>query len=106
MVLIVLFFKSGDKVEEFRFSIECREQPCVRFCCDNCTLCNIGFINDNFNKSLIPVYDEDDWNISQPLKTFYGEPKCSKSINGLVEFEKNKEWIFYSVMKYNHSIWK
>lgn len=97
VILVVLFYKAGNKKSHFDFFGHCFDQPCVRFCCDDDKLCTENYINDNFNKSLIPDYEYWEWNSSQNLHTYFGKPECSGSINGLVEYDKEKIYKFYAV---------
>lgn len=94
LLLFVFFFKLQKKKEYLFFRIECFDSPCVRFCCNDEKYCDDNYINNNFNKSLIPDDEYFTWNASKSLRIFKGSPKC----NGWLKGVENKEWKFDNVI--------
>lgn len=93
MFLVILFFKLQRKYsvssdDSFYFDVE----PCVRFCCKNKELCDQKYIDDHFNASLLPYDEFWDWNETQGVKAYFGQPDCT-----LNEISSQDVWEFKAV---------
>lgn len=62
-------------------------KPCVRFCCKSKSNCNDKFINDNFNNSRLPKYEDDEINVG--FKSMFGAPNCS---TGMISKGTDLDW--------------
>jgi hypothetical protein len=53
------------------------KKPCIRFCCENETLCNQKYIDGKFNASILPDDTHIGWNSSIGIKAILKKPTCS-----------------------------
>jgi hypothetical protein len=95
--LVMLYFVFQEKV-----SIETPcdyDQPCVRFCCKESSACKEKHIRENFNESILEVFDFYDSNETKPFFILHGKPKCSMKM--IPESDTSQEWSFSYVSKVN-----
>lgn len=63
--------------------------PCVRFCCRDSSACKEKYIRQNFNKSFLEAYDDENENDTEKYRILIGKPLCT-----LETITVNDEWSF------------
>lgn len=102
-ILITAFFCLKVKNEMI---LECYiNEPCVRFCCKDASLCTEPFIRANFNFSLVPrttwLFDFEDFNTTTVIEILNGPPRCS-----LRPYQNENPWEFGHVRRFLKISWE
>lgn len=87
LVLIILLF--AYKKPDLSRNRCLPKSACVRFCCDNSKTCSQKFVDEHFNKSLIPGFANGYFDV----KFLYGRPDCPT----LKRVEAHHSWEFSHV---------
>lgn len=88
--LVMLFFMVQEKTN---IETPCSyDQPCVRFCCKDSSACKEKHIRENFNSSILKVYEDSDTNETKEFFILHGAPTCSLKL--IPENDTTQEWNF------------